>query len=188
MRTRLLFVALGLLVSTGARAQGPHHEEQPPPEVGRPAAPEMHRMQMTGPLDIPAAREGSGTAWLPDETEMRGHHASAGGFDLMLHYNLFSGFDYQGSDVGKGAPISTNWVMGMAEREVLGGQLTARAMLSLEPLTVGKGGYPLLLQTGQTYQGKPLIDRQRPHDLFMETALMYTRPIADTVAIQVHGG
>jgi hypothetical protein len=46
----------------------------------------------------------------------------------------------------------------------------------------------LLLQTGETYQGQPLVDRQHPHDLFMETALMYTRPLGADVAVQVYGG
>jgi hypothetical protein len=30
-----------------------------------------------------------------------------------------------------------------------------RTMLSLEPFTVGKHGYPLLLQTGETLDGEP---------------------------------
>jgi hypothetical protein len=48
-------------------------------------------------------------------------------------------------------------------------------MLSLEPATIGKSGYPLLLQTGETADGAtPLIDRQHPHDLFMELAASYS--------------
>jgi hypothetical protein len=48
-------------------------------------------------------------------------------------------------------------------------------MMSLEPATIGKEGYPLLLQTGETADGvHPLIDRQHPHDLFMELALSYS--------------
>src|SRR4030095_16996645 len=48
-------------------------------------------------------------------------------------------------------------------------------MLSLEPATIGKEGYPLLLQTGETADGvTPLIDRQHPHDLFMELAATYS--------------
>jgi hypothetical protein len=50
-------------------------------------------------------------------------------------------------------------------------------MLSLDPL-MGKNGYPLLLQTGETANGvDPLIDRQHPHDLFMELAGIYSAPI-----------
>jgi hypothetical protein len=47
-------------------------------------------------------------------------------------------------------------------------------MLSLDPALVGKEGYPLLLQTGESADGvTPLIDRQHPHDLFMELATTY---------------
>jgi len=145
-------------------------------------------MPMKGPLGISMTRQASGTAWLPDETEMRMHHARLGPFDLMGHYSLFGGFDYQGTDQGSSSPISTNWFMGMAQTKVLTGELMLRAMLSLEPLTTGKDGYPLLLQTGETYQGAPLVDRQHPHDLFMETAAMYTLPVGSNVAIQVYGG
>ena len=46
-------------------------------------------------------------------------------------------------------------------------------MLSLDP-TMGSSGYPLLLQTGETANGQTrLIDRQHPHDLFMELAASY---------------
>jgi hypothetical protein len=106
----------------------------------------------------------------------------------MGHFNAFGGFDYQATDRGASQPLSTNWFMGMAHTEVGGGELKARTMLSLEPLTVGGDGYPLLLQTGETFQGRPLVDRQHPHDLFMEAALMYTRPLGSNVALQVYGG
>jgi hypothetical protein len=39
---------------------------------------------------------------------------------------------------------------------------------------MGRAGYPLLLQTGETADGvTPLLDRQHPHDLFMELAASY---------------
>jgi hypothetical protein len=51
-------------------------------------------------------------------------------------------------------------------------------MLSLDPLTMGDDGYPLLLQTGETADGTtPLVDRQHPHDLFGELALTYSLPV-----------
>jgi hypothetical protein len=66
-------------------------------------------------------------------------------------------------------------LMGMAQRPAGPGTLGLRAMLSLEPSTIGKGGYPLLLQTGETANGRThLIDRQHPHDLFMELAATYS--------------
>jgi hypothetical protein len=189
MKARALAL-MTTLISAEARGQDHQHEHAMPPDVERPGPqPEstMH-MLMNGPLGIPAVREGSGTAWLPDASEMRGHHVMAGGFSLMLHYDIAGGYERQGGDHGAGQPLSTNWLMGMADRDLLGGQLKARAMLSLEPLTVGEDGYPLLLQTGESRKGQRLVDRQHPHDLFMETALMYTRPIASNLAVQVYGG
>src|SRR5438477_81863 len=65
--------------------------------------------------------------------------------------------------------------MGMAQRPLGAGTVGLRTMLSLEPLTIGKHGYPLLLQTGETANGRtPLVDRQHPHDLFMELAGSYS--------------
>jgi hypothetical protein len=47
-------------------------------------------------------------------------------------------------------------------------------MLSPDPL-MGKKGYPLLFQTGETADGEtPLVDRQHPHDAFMELATTYS--------------
>src|SRR4030095_8993504 len=54
-------------------------------------------------------------------------------------------------------------------------------MLSLDPLTMGDDGYPLLLQTGETLDGEPLHDRQHPHDLFMEVAARYRQALGGTV-------
>src|SRR5262249_42776760 len=49
-----------------------------------------------------------------------------------------------------------------------GGHLMVRSMLSLEPLTVGKRGYPELDQ-----EGEGLTDRQHPHDFVMELAAQF---------------
>jgi hypothetical protein len=68
-------------------------------------------------------------------------------------------------------------LMGMAQHGAGPGTLTLRAMLSLDPL-MGPDGYPLLLQTGETANGRtPLVDRQHPHDLFMELSGTYSLPV-----------
>ncbi|HYY43114.1 MAG TPA: hypothetical protein VE775_10310, partial [Pyrinomonadaceae bacterium] len=74
---------------------------------------------------------------------------------------------------------SANWFMPMAYRRVGPGTLQLRAMLSLEPFTFPPGGSGLLFQTGETYKGQPVIDRQHPHDLFMELSAQYTAPIGE---------
>lgn len=53
-----------------------------------------------------------------------------------------------------------------------------RAMVSLEPITVRNQSYPLLVQTGETANARPLIDGQHPHDAIMELGIQYARPIA----------
>src|SRR5205823_4798663 len=56
-----------------------------------------------------------------------------------------------------------------------------------EPATLGGSkAFPLLLQTGETYGGVPLQDRQHPHDLFMETAALYRRPFGDIFGIELY--
>jgi hypothetical protein len=61
-------------------------------------------------------------------------------------------------------------------------------MLSPEPF-MGPAGYPLLLASGETADGRThLIDRQHPHDLFMEIALGYQRAVSKNVAVQLYGG
>ena len=69
--------------------------------------------------------------------------------------------------------------MGMAQRNVGNrGLFLARAMLSLDPLTVGADGYPLIFQSGESYKGQRLVDRQHQHDLFSELSVAYSYAIS----------
>jgi hypothetical protein len=139
-------------------------------------------------VDLEMLRNASGTAWQPETTPHAALHAKAAGFDLMFHTLLFAGYDYQGSDRGDHQPIGIGWLMGMARRRFGEGSFTARVMLSPEPWTAGYrlGGYPLLLQTGETFEGQPLHDRQHPHDLFMELAALFTQGISPALAFQLY--
>jgi hypothetical protein len=56
-------------------------------------------------------------------------------------------------------------------------------MLSLDALTVTPRGYPLLMQSGESYDGEALHDRQHPHDFFMEVAAMYERPVSRGIGL-----
>jgi hypothetical protein len=135
---------------------------------------------------VPESRNASGTAWQPDATPMYGAEYMLGEWMLMVHGNAFLGYDAQGGPRGGEKLIATGWGMLMAQHDLAGGAFSARVMLSPEPLTVGKSGYPLLLQSGETYSGRPLRDRQHPHDLFMELAAMYTRPLTSWLGIQLY--
>ncbi len=124
---------------------------------------------------------------MPDSSPTYAHHFMAGEWALMLHYDATVGYDEQWSDRGSWRVASTNWAMGMASHPLLGGDLTFRAMLSLEPATLGgEKQFPLLLQSGETYGGVPLHDRQHPHDFFMETAAIWRRPVGDALGVELY--
>jgi hypothetical protein len=141
----------------------------------------MHMMAMTGMYGpYPMTREASGTAWQPDAGAHGGVHVMRGEWSLMLHGFADAVYDHQGGDRGDEKFFSDNMGMAMAQRPAGPGTLGLRAMLSVEPATIGQEGYPLLLQTGETADGvTPLIDRQHPHDLFMELAGTYRVASAD---------
>ncbi|MGA0558041.1 hypothetical protein ACO2Q8_15385 [Larkinella sp. VNQ87] len=135
--------------------------------------------------NLPMNRNASGTAWHPDQTPMymyMSHPQSQSGnpWMTMLHYSLFLRHTNQNftNPNGRGRARqfdAPNYVMGMAQRPVgQRGLLAIKAMLSLDPLTVGKNGYPLLFQSGETYNGQRLIDRQHQHDLFSELSVGYS--------------
>ncbi len=143
------------------------------------------RAQM-GPLGIPETRMGSGTSWLPDASPMHAAHYRLGRWTLMLHGKGFLQYDWQGGSRGSNQLGIVNWAMAAASRPLGSGQLQLRAMLSAEPWTIGSRGYPLLVQTGESYQGAPLHDRQHPHDLFMELAALYERPVARSLGVSLY--
>ena len=53
--------------------------------------------------------------------------------------------------------------MPMLTREFGRHSISARTMLSLEPLTVTERRYPELFQGGETAYGLPIVDGQHPH-------------------------
>ena len=116
----------------------------------------------------------SGTSWQPASTSMYMYDKIAGRWLLMLHYNLITGINRQGGPRGVTKFESANWFMPMAFHKIGKGTLGLRGMFSAEPFTFPPGGSPLLFQTGETYKGRALIDRQHPHDLWMELSAQYT--------------
>lgn len=139
------------------------------------------------PLGLEESRDASGTSWQPDSTPMFMWHAQYGGWAFALHTNTFVGYDYMAKARGDKQFLSINWIMGMARHEVGTGDVLLRAMFSAEPGTLPGDGYPLLLQTGESWQGLPLHDRQHPHDLFMELAARYRQPLDDSIGVEIYG-
>ena len=138
---------------------------------------------MKGALgDYAMMRDASGTAWQPDTAPMWAIMGRSGAWSTMVHGFVTLIHDDQGGPRGDTKTFSTSMLMGMGQRELGGGTLTLRAMGSLDPL-MGKRGYPLLLATGETADGRTeLVDRQHPHDAFMELAAAYAYPLGEGVS------
>lgn len=133
-------------------------------------------------------RDASGTSWQPESTPMQGFDWSRGGWSGMVHGYADLVYDHQDGARGGTKTFSESMLMVMAQHSLGRGTLTLRSMLSLDP-TMGPSGYPLLLQTGETADGvTPLIDRQHPHDLFMELAAAYSQPIGAGTSAFIYVG
>ena len=149
-----------------------------------------HGMKSSGALgSYPAQRESSGTAWQPDASNaMTGPMLMSGDWMLMAHGTLNLIYDRQSGPRGDSKAFASGMLMGMASHPLGHGTVQFRAMLSPDPL-MGPAGYPLLLATGETANGRtPLIDRQHPHDLFMELAASVSQRIGPGSSLFLYGG
>jgi hypothetical protein len=97
-------------------------------------------------------------------------------------------FNHQGGPRGGDEFKVPNWWMGMFTRDVGKSKLTFTTMLSLDPATVGKQGYREIFQVGEAFHGRPLVDRQHPHDLFMQLAAVWRTPLSEKTGLTIAGG
>lgn len=143
----------------------------------------------SGPLGLPHNRFGSGTSWMPDSSPMYGVMDMGDEWEIMYHGAAHLGYDKMNGPRGASKPILPNWAMGMARKNVSeNDQWLLKAMVSLDPLTVGGSGYPLLFQTGETWRGEPLQDHQHPHNYFSELAAQYTHAFSRRGAGFIYAG
>jgi hypothetical protein len=187
--TRGAAALVALFMAVPAWAQGMDHSMQDMPGMeGMDHSMHMHEMHaMLG--SYPMTREASGTAWQPDSAQHGGLHRMAGPWELMTHGYATLLYDRQDGPRGDTKTFTENMLMGMANRPLGPGRLGLRAMISAEPWTIGRSGYPLLLQTGETANGHdPLVDRQHPHDLLMELSGSYRLPIGSDGSVFVYLG
>ncbi len=193
MKHRIAITAAALLASGSALAQTSDHAGH---DMG--AMPGMDH-STHGDRDgaaMPAAfgpypmtREASGTSWQPDAAPHSGVHVMAGDWTLMGHATLNLVYDNQSGSRGDETVFGSGMVMGMATGRLSDRDTVQfRAMVSPDPLQ-GKRGYPILLAAGETADGvNPLIDRQHPHDLFMELSASYSRRIGENGSVFVYAG
>ena len=190
MSVRFLFVSLSVIVGVSsarsASAQttppsDPHAQHQPQPA-------DPHAQHTTEHTMLFETRGASGTAWLPSASPMYAVQREAGRWQFMVHGSAFLQYLRESGDRGSDQTGSINWLMGMARRPVGDGRVGMRGMVSLEPWTIRGCGYPDLLATGEACDGEPIHDRQHPHDLVMELAAEYDRPLRGSVRWQLYAG
>ncbi len=140
-------------------------------------------------LDLPMNRDGSGTSWMPDESPMYAYMIHGKKWMTMIHGSFFARYNNQSGPRGGSKFDAPNMIMGMTQTKVgSNGLFSINTMFSLDPFLIGSGGYPLLYQTGESYKGNQLVDRQHPHDLFAELVVAYTHRVAKNTDISISFG
>jgi hypothetical protein len=176
----LLTATLGLpsaLVAQQLHAEHTHQVPSAADSAKHPPASARHEHGEAAAMATMMTPMGSGTSWVPLSSATHGAHTMAGPWMLMLHGVAYGQYSRQEGQRGGWQVGSINWLMVSAARPTAGGRVEFRAMGSAEPYTLGNVGYPLLLQTGETYEGVPLHDRQHPHDLAMELSATFERKL-----------
>src|SRR5579864_5330872 len=110
------------------------------------------------------------------------------GWMFMQDGIVYAEFNHQGGPRGGDDFVAPNWWMGMASRDTSRGRFTFTSMFSLDPATVGKDGSREIFQAGEALNGRPLIDRQHPHDFFMQLAAVWRLPVTASTGFTIAGG
>ncbi len=213
MKSTYILAASLIAVTTPVAAQDHDHSQmdhnQPSPapkqEETKPAMPDMPNMQgmdhsgmdhdnatkehSMAPMSKDGPAEGSGTSRLPaNEGAMHGLHLMPGSdWMIMLHGYANTVYTNQSGPRGDDKAYVQSMAMVSGEKETGWGRIQLKSMLSLEPLMSNRG-YPNLFATGETAGGQPLVDRQHPHDLFMELAGRVDVNVGDNASVFLYGG
>lgn len=186
------FVVLGRVPPTLAQHEAHHptasSERSTNMGSGHALAPGDLKTDPIGVLMRRMALQGSGTSLQPESSPMWMWMRDSGPWLWRIHGQALLSWNGATGPRGYGEVSLPNWAMIMGSRVLGPGILDLRAMASLDPLTTPPGGTPQLFQTGETFRGLPLIDRQHPHDLFMELAGLYTLPLATGTSLFLYGG
>lgn len=189
-----------LLIAPAAQAQ---HEEHHRPSPQAKASPQPLMLEMGSGLDLSPndlrddpvgvlgrrmSLQGSGTSLQPESSPMWMWTREQGPWLWRIHGNGMLSWNGATGPRGYGELSFPNWGMVMGSRVLGPGILDLRLMGSLDPFTTPPGGTAQLFQTGESFGGQPLVDRQHPHELFMEIAGLYTVPLARGISMFLYGG
>jgi hypothetical protein len=178
MRVHLvsLVAALALLIAARVFPQEPHEHHDPhehPPE--HMVTEEAAATSPAGPLEpdtmtsMLAMDPGDRDRWL-----------------VMFHGFAFLTFNRQSGPSGGQDFESQNHFMLAALHRLWGGKLSLLGTFSLEPATVPQAGSYELFQRGETYNGVLLVDRQHPHDLFIQLAAQWEKALSDSLRLRFY--
>jgi hypothetical protein len=155
------------------------------PDHGSMKGMNMSSMDMSG---MTMSGQGSGTSRVPPNEKMDGEMLSLGGKTmLMLSGYVWPIYTDQTGPRGGDKLYAQSMGMAMLTAPFTGGKFTLTSMMSLDPL-MKHNGYPLLFGTGEEAYGQPLVDRQHPHDLFMELSGRVDFDVADKTTVFLYGG
>jgi hypothetical protein len=104
----------------------------------------------------------------------------------MVHGYAFLTVNRQGGPSGDREFESQNHFMLMAMRSLWAGKFSLLGTFTLEPATIPPRGSAELFQRGETYRNVLLIDRQHPHDLFVQIAAAWERPFSESAKIRLY--
>ena len=127
----------------------------------------------------PAPHSGhEGAAPAPATADAQSQFPQIDQWRVRFDANVFAGFNYQRREFRDFHEVeSQNWLMASLGRSWGASSLTLVSMFSLEPFTIQDLGSPQVFQTGETFEGAPLIDYQHPHDLIMALGGRFERRV-----------
>lgn len=110
----------------------------------------------------------------------------APGWSTTVHGYAFLTVNYQSGPSGDRDFESVNHLSVRASHPLWGGDVSLLGTFSLEPVTIPPEGSPLLFQRGETYHGVLLVDRQHPHDLFLELGVAWDRRLSRIASFRAY--
>lgn len=198
---KIMVVLIGAMLLLPARVFAQDHSAMPGMNhhdmANMPGMEMPHQMASSVDLNDPMSREGSGTSWVPDSSPIYARMKMKGRDMWMLHGMIFPRYTEAGSDrdmsvdgQGSASRLDAPSMFMLMYSHPLNqqSQLGAHVMMSFDPLIEKGYGYPLLYQSGETYGGAAIHDRQHPHDLFDELSVTYSRKTGGDSSAYLYAG
>jgi len=177
-----LSVLFGLVASLTAGVAAAQHEGHQPATTPTPAPTAM-------PSPHPSASPPPGTTQIlanPDPMMMMEEMEPMDQWMTMVHGYAFLTVNRQGGPSGDREFESQNHFMLMAMRSLWGGKFSLLGTFTLEPATIPAGGSAELFERGETYRNVLLVDRQHPHDLFVQLGMAWERGFSKTAKFRLY--